>query len=236
MTERKANALNRDSQGIAIGPSMATWNGMTLDLSLREMAVPIPKPIRGSVRVTPHVLTDTPRDITPCGRHKWWPIAPQAHVELLLEKPALSWSGTGYVDSNWGERPLESDFLSWQWSRAHVGDATAVIYDCQLPDSSEHSLSLLIGPDGQASDLDLPVHRPLPRTGWRVDRSTRTGKGGSARVERTLEDTPFYARSLLATDIAGQTVTAFHESLSLSRFSSAWVKALLPWRMPRRTV
>ena len=49
----------------------------------------------------------------------------------------------------------------------------------------------------------------------------------------TLEDTPFYARSVIAAGLAGQRVTAMHESLSMDRFSTAWVQAMLPFRMPR---
>jgi carotenoid 1,2-hydratase len=52
-------------------------------------------------------------------------------------------------------------------------------------------------------------------------------------VAETLVDAPFYARSVLNTRIAGQPVTAMHESLSLDRFSAGWVQALLPFRMPR---
>jgi carotenoid 1,2-hydratase len=52
-------------------------------------------------------------------------------------------------------------------------------------------------------------------------------------VVRTLVDAPFYARALLSTRIAGQAVTAVHESLNLDRFRSRWVQSLLPFRMPR---
>jgi carotenoid 1,2-hydratase len=53
------------------------------------------------------------------------------------------------------------------------------------------------------------------------------------RVLRTYEDTPFYARSLLATEFDGVIGTAMHESLDLDRFNSRWVQCLLPFRMPR---
>jgi carotenoid 1,2-hydratase len=49
----------------------------------------------------------------------------------------------------------------------------------------------------------------------------------------TLEDAPFYARSLLTTRLAGTPAQTFHESLSLDRFSRGWVRMLLPFRMPR---
>ena len=50
----------------------------------------------------------------------------------------------------------------------------------------------------------------------------------------TLEDTPFYARSVVAGDLLGQPVTAMHESLSMDRFTMPVVQAMLPFRMPRR--
>jgi carotenoid 1,2-hydratase len=51
---------------------------------------------------------------------------------------------------------------------------------------------------------------------------------------RTLEDTPFYARSLLSVgNNAGVARLAMHESLDLERFRSPWVRRLLPFRMRR---
>ena len=56
---------------------------------------------------------------------------------------------------------------------------------------------------------------------------------GTVRNLRTLEDTPFYARSLL-TDGTQAPGLVIHETLSLDRFGSNWVQSLLPFRMPRR--
>jgi carotenoid 1,2-hydratase len=53
------------------------------------------------------------------------------------------------------------------------------------------------------------------------------------RIVKTLESAPFYARSLISTRMQGQRAFAVHESLSLGRFRSAWVQAMLPFRMPR---
>jgi carotenoid 1,2-hydratase len=73
----------------------------------------------------------------------------------------------------------------------------------------------------------------LPGTLWRVARRTRADAGFSPRVLQTLEDAPFYARSKIATRINGAEMEAIHESLSLDRFAQPWVRALLPFRMPR---
>ena len=53
-------------------------------------------------------------------------------------------------------------------------------------------------------------------------------------VRQTLEDTPFYSRSVIETGLFGEQVTAVHESLSLDRFQAPWVQAMLPFRIPRR--
>jgi len=53
-------------------------------------------------------------------------------------------------------------------------------------------------------------------------------------VLRTLEDTPFYARSMVQAQLCGEEVVAMHETLDARRFASPLVQALLPWRMPRR--
>jgi carotenoid 1,2-hydratase len=55
------------------------------------------------------------------------------------------------------------------------------------------------------------------------------------RVVETLEDTPFYARSVISASIEGKATTMVHESLSLDRFAAPWVQAMLPFKMPRRT-
>jgi carotenoid 1,2-hydratase len=67
---------------------------------------------------------------------------------------------------------------------------------------------------------------------WRVGRSVRSDEGLMA--VKTLEDTPFYARSQLRRESGGHAELAMHESLDLDRFSRRWVRTLLPFRMPRR--
>jgi carotenoid 1,2-hydratase len=53
-------------------------------------------------------------------------------------------------------------------------------------------------------------------------------------VLHTLEDTPFYARSLVSCGLLGERVTAMHESLNVPRLVSLPVQCMLPCRMPRR--
>ena len=53
------------------------------------------------------------------------------------------------------------------------------------------------------------------------------------RVRETLEDTPFYSRSMIEGRYEGEWATIIHESLSLDRLRSSLVRAMLPFRMPR---
>jgi carotenoid 1,2-hydratase len=62
----------------------------------------------------------------------------------------------------------------------------------------------------------------------------RADQGVQPDVIRTLEDGPFYARSQVRTKLYGEAADAFHESLDLDRFRSPLVRAMLPFRMPRR--
>jgi carotenoid 1,2-hydratase len=89
------------------------------------------------------------------------------------------------------------------------------------------------GPDGGVEALTPPPVTPLPPSLWRIRRATRA-EGGGATIMRTLEDTPFYARSELRTRLGGTECAAVHESLDLDRFRQRWVQLLLPFRMPRR--
>ena len=110
MTERGRGHVGRASSSLAIGPSLLTWDGDALTIRIDEVTAPAPSRIRGVVRVYPKALTSRAFALDPADRHRWWPIAPSAHVEVTLEQPALRWSGDGYLDSNTGEAPLEAAF------------------------------------------------------------------------------------------------------------------------------
>ncbi len=167
------------------------------------------------------------------GRHRWQPIALRARIEVELQSPALHWSGTGYVDSNHGDAPLESGFSSWAWSRAPLRDGTAVLYDLKRRGADPLSLALRFDRHCRVDEFMPPPEVHLPTTAWRVGRTTRVDEVGHATVIRTLEDAPFYARSAIATRLLGEPAIGVHESLSLDRFSTRWVQAMLPFRMPR---
>ena len=172
--------------------------------------------------------------IDEAGNHTWWPIAPCARVEVDLDRPKARWSGTGYFDSNRGDAALESTFRRWDWCRAATPDGTAVLYDLETRSGDEAALAILFDPARGVVDFAPPPKSALPKTLWRVARGTRSEAPEGARVLRTFEDGPFYARSLVETELFGTRAEAVHESLSLDRFRNPIIKTFLPWRMPRK--
>jgi carotenoid 1,2-hydratase len=234
MTERGRKGLSQDIARLGIGPSHLTWDGTALTIAVDEITAPIPSRVRGHIRVAPAALNPREFILDPAGRHVWWPIAPISRVEVDLEKPALRWSGPGYLDSNRGDEPLEAAFERWDWSRANTSKGTSMLYDVTARHGEGARLALRFSPDGGVESFAPPPRVTLPKTSvWRIARGTQCEPGYQARVIDTLEDTPFYARSLVETRLLGETATCVHESLSLDRFRSPIVQAMLPFRMPR---
>ncbi len=236
MTERAARSVERSATALRIGPSALSWDGDTLTIAVDETTAPWPSRIRGTVRLTASTLHDASYPLDSGARHHWQPIAPCARVEVDLERPASRWQGFGYFDSNRGTAPLECDFARWHWSRARSASGqTTVLYDVTRRDGSEFGLALGFDPQrASARAIQAPPACALPKSAWRIPRATRADAGHATTVAATLEDGPFYARSLVRSRIGGETVTAVHESLDLDRFAAPWVQAMLPFRMPRR--
>lgn len=233
MTERGAESLSRNADHIAIGPSAMDWDGTALTVRIDERGAPLPRAIRGTVRLVPSGITAEPFTLDRAGRHRWWPMAPASRVEVALDAPDLRWSGGGYFDTNDGDEPLEAAFSRWTWCRADLPDGAAILYDVHHRDGGGQNLSLRFSADASRRDIRPPLPAALPPTKlWRMSRETRSDDGRS-RVLRTFEDTPFYSRSLLASTLAGAPVRAVHESLSLDRFRNPLVRLMLPFRMPR---
>lgn len=233
MTERGARHCSRSAERFVIGPSQLHWDGQALQIHIDEVALPLPRRICGTVTVHPPQLFDFSTSLHPAGRHRWGPLAPRARVEVDLAQPAQRWSGTAYLDSNEGDEPIARAFTEWDWSRSVLPDgSTAVLYNLEPGTPEERLLALRFMPDGQVQDFDAPPIRKLPRTLWGMARRMRSE--GPVRIVQQLEDTPFYQRAVLHSQLLGHEVESFHETLHAPRLVSPVVQAMLPWRMPRR--
>ncbi len=236
MTERGRRHVSVAPERFAIGPSALHWDGEVLTIAIDEIGMPLPVPrrVRGTVRVRPQAVTDHVVTLNLAGNHRWWPIAPLSTVEVDLSQPDLRWHGPGYLDMNQGDAPIADGFRDWHWSRADTRHGAAVLYGGTRRDGSVFDHGWRFDRAGIAKAFAPPPVATLRRSGWRIARETRGDAGQGATIIETLEDTPFYARSLVRTHLDGEPVTAMHESLSLDRFRSPVVQAMLPFRMPRR--
>ena len=145
----------------------------------------------------------------------------------------FGWRGRGYFDQNAGAEPLELGFRRWTWSRSGTGGETTVLYDAERRRGPPLSLALRFDAQGGFETRPPPPVATLPRTRWGLHRATRADDGLASAL-RSFEDTPFYARGLVAHTLFGERVESVHESLSLDRFANPAVRLMLPFRMPRR--
>jgi carotenoid 1,2-hydratase len=233
MTERGRRSVARESRSLAIGASTLSWDGAGLRIDVDEVAVPLPRRIRGVIRLDPSGLNEQSFALDAAHRHLWRPIAPSARVSVDLSAPDVHWRGGGYFDMNAGSEPLETAFSHWTWSRATLPQGAAILYDAERRRDGRLSLALRFDQTGRCERLEPPPVAELPLTRWRVSRQTRADDG-SAQVAGSFEDTPFYARSLVSATLFGERVASVHESLSLDRFANPLVRLMLPFRMPRR--
>ncbi|MDX2237951.1 MAG: hypothetical protein NW203_10345 [Hyphomonadaceae bacterium] len=225
MTERSARDVSASSNAIAIGRSAAQWDGSALHLRIEETAAPLPGPIQGEVTVTPETISDAAFALDDARKHWWRPLAPHARIDVRFAKPALAWRGAAYCDMNWGVEPLSNAFRAWHWQREHTPDGALVHYDIAPRRGAPRLIALRYDAQGRAQPCAAQDAQALPGTFWGVSRVAR----GDARLVKTLEDTPFYARSALA----GAHGDIVHETVSLDRFDQPIVQAMLPFRMPR---
>lgn len=231
LTERAIVRAARERDAVQIGESRMAWDGGSLVVDLEERTSPMKAPIRGRIRFHPISRVDEAVALDAEQRHTWWPIAPRGRVEVELAEPRVRFSGTGYHDANAGKVPLEVSFARWNWSRGAMrGERTLLTYDVVEREGARVARAW-VATGGALEAIDAPV-APLPATRWfRVPRETRSE--ARASVVRELEDTPFYARALVRSRVLGEDVTAMHEAVSLDRFRTRWVRAMLGYRMAR---
>ena len=233
MTERSKRYLKRDETHFGLGPSSLGWDGTTLTITIQERTTPFLTRMAGTIRFIPDRLLNQRFDLDAAGRHQWHPVAPSGRISVQMDHPAQSWTGHGYLDSNVGTRPITEDFTAWDWSRAQTSAGPVMFYDVMRRDGTALNLALGQGRDGALVSRSAPPPHLLKRTLWRVPRYARSDPSQRPKVALTLEDTPFYTRSLVVSQIDGEEVAMMHESLSLDRLRQRWVETLLPFRMPR---
>jgi carotenoid 1,2-hydratase len=226
MTERGAGALARSPERLSIGASRWNWQRGSLEIRIRERCAPWPMPLVGVIEVRPEAWQREAFSLDREGRHHWHPYAPRARVAVRFEAPRLAWNGDGYLDSNWGSSPLTRAFRRWHWCRLAGPEHTDIVYAVTDRQGEERLLGLRTRGDG-LEDVPPPPPAPLPVTAWGIERPAR-----GVRLERTLENTPFYARSQV-TGAGAVPRRGVHEALDVARLGSLWVNCLLPFRMPR---
>jgi carotenoid 1,2-hydratase len=207
------------------------WSGQDLVMDINEIGAPLPRRVRGQIRLTPSAWNERRFAIDGNGLHGWMPIAPMARVECVFRDPAMNWSGHGYWDTNAGDEPVARGFKSWDWSRADQHGHCVALYDAITADGSTRQIATRFSTKGH-EDFTPPPRVSLPPTSWGIKRQTQAD--GPVEVRHTLENTPFYARSLLKTTLGGKPALAMHETLDVGRFDTAIVRMMLPFRMPRR--
>jgi len=242
MTERGRRSLFRSPECLCIGDSRFVYGGGGLDIHFDETALPwpgqrlLPKRIRGHIRIEPEVQNAAYHDLDPDGCHIWWPVFPRARMRVVSDHlPGGGWQGEAYHDFNAGNRPLEADFAGWDWARGQNGkeDAT-ILYDAVLNNGTRRTFGLAVSGDGRSIRFTPPPRRRLPRGFWGVRGGICCDGDATPRQLRRFEDSPFYSRALVETQLAGKRVTMVQETLDCRRLDTRLVRLMLPFRMPRR--
>lgn len=237
MTERGSGDLERGSDYLAIGPSRVLDRGDgRFIFQIDEVCSPFPSRMRGQIELWINALGRDCFPLDDTGDHRWWPASPAGRVKVTMAQPNLSWAGAAYLDSNAGVVPLEQTFLNWHWQRSTAREGAGHIhYDATLLNGSQRSLGLAFAPGGECQPLSDPGCQGdlAPTPLWRAGRRCRA-LVGEPKIVATLEESPFYARSVLELDSGLGSRKVMHESLHLDRFTRPWMQLLLPVRMPRR--
>ena len=234
MTERSSDSVDRTYDSFTIGNSCIKTLDSNIEIGIDEVSCPIPRRVQGTVKIKSdkYLLYRTWLDDSQ--KHRWGPIAPSASIEVDIPSHKISWKGHGYVDSNEGDEPLETPFNEWDWARTTLEDGSSLVfYDIKQKVGRQRVLPLKFSQDGKVERIPPPPRQDLPNSKWMISRVMRAEPARPAHILKTLEDTPFYSRTLLSAGLLGDRRLVVHETLNLKRFSSNLTKLMLPWRMPR---
>lgn len=235
MTDRGTSALRTSADQFTVGPSSMTWTGDNLIIDINEVSsLPLISRMRGQITVTPSPITDVELPLTPDGAHVWRPFAPVSRINVNLEAKGWQFDGHGYFDSNFGTRPLETDFSYWTWGRYPTQAGATCFYDATRRDGTSLEAAVAFDDNGSARMTDAPPRTPFKRTLWALRRETRADPGTTPRQTKAMLDAPFYSRSVVETQINGERTQGVHEALDLNRYASPLLKPMLAVRVPRR--
>lgn len=236
MTDRGSSALRQSKDCLQVGPSSLRWTGQDLVIKIDEVSsLPMISRMRGQIIVRPSAVTSVELPLSAGGEHVWRPFAPIADISVQLEAKGWQFDGHGYFDSNFGTRPLEHDFNTWTWARYPTATGATCFYDAKRSDGTILDTAINFLPDGSACHVAAPPSTPFKRTLWALQRHTRADAGTTPRQVKAMLDAPFYSRSVVETQIDGETVQGVHEALDLKRYAHPLLKAMLAVRVPRRT-
>nr|WP_284739312.1 carotenoid 1,2-hydratase [Rhizobium sp. CG5] len=243
MTERGQASLSRDAQRLAIGDSAIELCGETLVIRFAETALPWPghsawpKAISGTIEIAPDTNCREVFSLDHEGHHLWSPRMPRARATIACAAlPGGGWQGRAYHDMNFGDRPIEQDFIGWDWARGSDGAEgdTVIFYDAKLRSGERRRLALRSAGAQGLEPIAMPQRRALPKAFWGVRGGIACDAQEQPKMVRRLEDSPFYTRSLVETVLNGRPLAMVHETLDCRRLSNPLVRLMLPLRMPRR--
>jgi len=235
MTERGEESLFQTEDQLKVGPSSFTWDNGKLIIEINEISTPHLDKVIGKVTITPKLITNIEVNLTRDGSHIWRPFAPNAEINVEIEKKGWNWQGHGYFDANFGTRALEHDFSYWTWSRLPHRDGSIAFYDAIRRNEDPLSVSIKFHSNGQVEEILAPPEARLSRSLWTVKRRTRSDSDYKPTQVKHMLDAPFYTRSAIKTKIYGEVTTGVHEALDLDRFSNPLLKPMLALRVPRTT-
>ena len=232
MTHYPRASVERSPHHIALGQNQLRWSNDSLRVDLHDRTAPLRRRFDGQITLHPEHVFSRPVALDRAGAHRWYPTAPLSRAEVVLSRPNLRFTGSAYHDANAGDLALEKTFRSWNWSRTPLGESARILYDVVERDASGAQWGAKFYKNGTVEATDPSKKINLPTTGgWRIPRQTRAEKTDQISVAQTLEDTPFYSRSLLDVTSGGVRSHAIHESVLFDRFRHPMVQCLLPFRM-----
>nr|WP_304522399.1 carotenoid 1,2-hydratase [Cognatishimia sp. MH4019] len=235
MTDRGRDALQQTNDTFTVGPSSMRWEGGNLVIDINEVSSPpLISRVRGRVIVTPSAVTQVELPLTEDGSHVWRPFAPSSHIRVELDREGWEWEGHGYFDANFGTRALEQDFDYWTWGRYPVEDGSVCFYDATRRDGTDLAIGVHFDHDGNARVMNAPPKVGFRRSLWGVKRETRADAGYKPHQVKNMLDAPFYSRSAVKIQYAGEETVGVHEALDLNRFRGPWLMPMLAVRVPRR--